>query len=404
GGLESYAVTLMDSLSPEAIEALAAANPQFLSELAENSPDALRYLSRPALESEAVTAFLSETDDDTLKADLEAVIGGDPTAAESSLKENGDTAETFVDPDAPSLPSSWVSVASFVAADELDTADDIFNVPNYTGAADLISQFASRQDGQGLVRNLTLENWLYFAEQEATFWQNVNASALRLIDLETVDITQFPQTVQNRIAAGGEPYEPEDTVTRTDFNPSFVVSIFKEDTANTVEAWENVKVVLDEINERDDVTVDEIFEQSSFITDSLDGVVREGSTGAVMAIVMILIFMNVSFRSTAVVAVSIPGSIFFAFALIQLVPGNVHDILAPIVDDVGRDSTLGGILTVILRLFPERFTLNIMTLSGMTVAIGRVVDDAIVVLENIYRNISLLKSGEETPAAKRAAV
>lgn len=400
--LQTYAIQLMNELSPEAIATLQAENGDFLSDLAQQYPDALRYLSREALSVDPLASFIAdELGDETLQNELQAIIDGEPTAAETFLASTEE--ELFVDPNAPTLPASWADVAPFVGADELDTTDDIFNVPNYESAIDLVNRFATGQ-GQNLIADLTTENWVYLGEQEPTFWGNINATALRLIDQEMVDMEQLPNDIQTRIAAGGDPYEPEDTITRTDQNPSLVVQIFKDDAANTVEAWDNVSVVLDELNERDDITVTTIFEQATFITTSLEGVQREGSTGAVMAIVMILIFMNVSLRSTAVVSVSIPGSVFGAMLLLYFVPGNLNEfVLTPLLDSVGRDGALGSLLVVVIRLFPADFTLNIMTLSGLTVAIGRVVDDSIVVLENIYRNITEISPAEDTPNNKTEA-
>jgi HAE1 family hydrophobic/amphiphilic exporter-1 len=71
-------------------------------------------------------------------------------------------------------------------------------------------------------------------------------------------------------------------------------------------------------------------------------------------------------------------------------PPIVHNLLKPSAES-------SPLLTFVLRLFPESITLNIMTLSGLTVAIGRVVDDSIVVLENIFRQI---QAGDD----KRAAI
>ena len=104
-----------------------------------------------------------------------------------------------------------------------------------------------------------------------------------------------------------------------------------------------------------------------------------------MAVVVILIFLNFSIRSTLVTAVSIPTSVGLAFVLMKWLPGNVHDLLEPLAND--SSGSVKGFLVFLMRLFPADISLNIMTLSGLTVAIGRVVDDAIVVLENIYRNI-----------------
>jgi multidrug efflux pump subunit AcrB len=87
-----------------------------------------------------------------------------------------------------------------------------------------------------------------------------------------------------------------------------------------------------------------------------------------------------AWRSTLVTAVSIPLSVLIALALMKWLPPAVNNLLAPSAEG-------SPFLTFILRLFPESLTLNIMTLSGLTVAIGRVVDDSIVVLENIFRQI-----------------
>lgn len=87
-----------------------------------------------------------------------------------------------------------------------------------------------------------------------------------------------------------------------------------------------------------------------------------------------------AWRSTIVTAVSIPLSILMAMALMRWLPPAVNSALAPAAEG-------SPLLTFLLRLFPASLTINIMTLSGLTVAIGRVVDDSIVVLENIFREV-----------------
>jgi multidrug efflux pump subunit AcrB len=87
-----------------------------------------------------------------------------------------------------------------------------------------------------------------------------------------------------------------------------------------------------------------------------------------------------AWRSTLVTAISIPLSVLIALALMRWLPPAVNGLLAPSAEG-------SPILSFLLRMFPASITLNIMTLSGLTVAIGRVVDDSIVVLENIYRHI-----------------
>lgn len=87
-----------------------------------------------------------------------------------------------------------------------------------------------------------------------------------------------------------------------------------------------------------------------------------------------------AWRSTLVVGVSIPLSLLMALTLMYWLPPAVNSALSPA-------SESSPLIAFFLRLFPASITINIMTLSGLTVAIGRVVDDSIVVLENIFRQI-----------------
>ena len=131
------------------------------------------------------------------------------------------------------------------------------------------------------------------------------------------------------------------------------LTVTKTQTANTVDVSEAVRRVLDEIvDDADaDLSVAIVSDQSDFILESRDGLLREGGLGAVFAVLTIFAFLF-SLRSTVVAAISIPGSLLIALIAMQLT----------------------GI------------TINIMTLGGLAVAVGRVVDDSIVVLENIYRH------------------
>ncbi|NDJ86524.1 MAG: efflux RND transporter permease subunit [Chloroflexi bacterium] len=385
-GFCEFAILLMSDLSPRAIEAIVRDDPDFLSKLAASDAGqvALTYLPVATLNSETVSLFIDDLENSDLKSVLSDIRDGNTPSAEAALQERmGDRPEP--DPDAPGLPSSWAPVGNFIGA-PLQQADDILNtrfLPDYESGADFINSLAADSSGQNRVRELPAEVWLYLGNNEQNFWSELSASSLRLIDQNAVP--QLPQSVQERISAGGEPFEAEDYVTRTDGNSSLVITIFKDSEANTVSAWHDVEETLDDIPDTIDVYVP--FEQASFIEESLAGVQREGITGAIMATIVILIFMNLSLRSTLVTAVSIPTSLMTAFFLMEFIPSNVNALLSPLLEDIGRDTTLGSILEVIIRLFPESYTLNIMTLSGLTVAIGRVVDDSIVVLENIYRNI-----------------
>jgi HAE1 family hydrophobic/amphiphilic exporter-1 len=143
---------------------------------------------------------------------------------------------------------------------------------------------------------------------------------------------------------------------RTDGVPSLTLTVTKTSGANTVEVADAVTATLNEIGaaNSDVVSVTVISDLSTFIKESRDGLLREGGLGALFAILTIFLFLF-SIRSTLVAAVSIPLSILTALVVMQIT----------------------GI------------TINVMTLGGLAVAVGRVVDDAIVVLENIYRHRAL---------------
>ena len=134
---------------------------------------------------------------------------------------------------------------------------------------------------------------------------------------------------------------------------SLILNVSKTSDANTVNVVEAVKAKLDQLKAQGGGTFEIVTVQdySTFIIESRDSLVREGGLGALFAIITIFVFL-LSLRSTLVAAVSIPVSIMTALVL-MLVAG---------------------------------VTINIMTLGGLAIAVGRVVDDAIVVLENIYRH------------------
>jgi HAE1 family hydrophobic/amphiphilic exporter-1 len=143
---------------------------------------------------------------------------------------------------------------------------------------------------------------------------------------------------------------------RTNGQPAVTISVSKTSTANTVTVAQDVQTKLDEIEARHpgEIEIQTVADQSVFILESSEGLLREGGLGAIFAVLTIFAFL-LNVRSTFVAAVSIPLSILTALVIMQF----------------------AGI------------TLNILTLGGLAVAVGRVVDDSIVVLENIYRHRAL---------------
>ncbi|HZG60637.1 MAG TPA: efflux RND transporter permease subunit [Anoxybacillus sp.] len=148
--------------------------------------------------------------------------------------------------------------------------------------------------------------------------------------------------------------QPE--ITRYNLNESLSMAITKKQDANTVEVAEKVIKVLDSYKDEFDYAIG--FDSAEGIKKSIETLVREGLLGALFASVAVLVFLR-NVRATVIAIVSIPLSLLVASIFLQRM-----DI-----------------------------SLNIMTLGGMAVAVGRVVDDSIVVIENIFRRVRKSKQG-----------
>lgn len=143
-------------------------------------------------------------------------------------------------------------------------------------------------------------------------------------------------------------------IVRRDGRRAGLLTILKSGSASTLAVVAGVRNILPRIQAMvpQALNIDLLFDQSLFVKASIEGVLREGLIAACLTAAMILIFLG-SWRSTLIVAVSIPLSIFCSIITLSL---------------------LGQ-------------TLNIMTLGGLSLAVGILVDDATVEIENIHRNL-----------------
>lgn len=166
------------------------------------------------------------------------------------------------------------------------------------------------------------------------------------------------QTVANPVAG----------ISRVNGKAALTVSISKTPAGNTVDVSREVNKQLPalekDLGSNTKFTV--VFDQAPYIEQSISSLAEEGALGLLFAVVVILLFL-LSFRSTIVTAISIPVSLLIAFIV----------------------------------MWGVGYTLNVLTLGAITIAVGRVVDDSIVVIENIKRHLSL---GEEKLAAITTAV
>lgn len=387
--LSFFAIRLIDDLSPRVVEYLVSEDAAFLDDL---DAQVYCYFSRGVLNHPDVAEAI--TDMAEAPCDLAGIASGElPSAAQSLQANDGSGEDRIHDPAAPPLPGSWAGIAGFVGAEELDTADDLFFTTgngDYRLPSELLVEFANPR-GARYLRALPPDVLLYVADCEQgmlceeDFFNHLSAAVWGYITEETA--SGLPEDVQAlRETARLGAYTPQRTVTRANGDNSLILTIYKTDGVNTVSAWGDIEEQLETLEQKHSgIEFSVVFEQASFIEESISGVAREGGLGAIMAVLVILVFLYFSVRSTLVTAISIPTSVAMAFVVMRWVPPAMHDALLPLSENatgVAKD-----LLTFVLRLFPERVTLNIMTLSGLTVAIGRVVDDAIVVLENVYRNV-----------------
>ncbi len=373
---QTFAIRLVNGLTPEAVDYLATYDEGFLSKL---DPQVLRYLSADTLKS--IQKFVDGLQDAQLKADLNAIITDPSKAAAASLKDSTSAAQIADDPMAPLLPQGWGDPLKSFGVN-VKKADDLLRHPaGQKSAADFLNLLADR-GASSMVGQVPADVLLYVQAHDATFFTTLRPTTLGLLPKATLD--KLPPEARNR-AQSGTAFVATNTITRTNGETALTVTIYKESDKNTVKVSDDVQALFQSLQDKiPGLNITTAFEQASFIKESISGVAREGGLGAVMAVIVILLFLNFSIRSTLVTAVSIPSSIAIAFVLMWLVPANVHNLLtqSPLFQSLPE-----GVLRFLTQLFPASLTLNIMTLSGLTVAIGRVVDDAIVVLENIYRHI-----------------
>ncbi|MFJ6644831.1 efflux RND transporter permease subunit [Streptomyces sp. NPDC091290] len=170
------------------------------------------------------------------------------------------------------------------------------------------------------------------------------------------------------VAAVEQEQAPADSLTRTDGKPSLAVAVTMDRDGSAVAISDAVEDKLPKLRADlgPDATVTVVSDQGPAVAKSIDGLTTEGALGLVFAVLVILVFLA-SIRSTLVTAVSIPLSVVLA----------------------------------LIVLWTRDLSLNMLTLGALTIAIGRVVDDSIVVLENIKRHLGY---GEERQDAILKAV
>jgi multidrug efflux pump subunit AcrB len=188
----------------------------------------------------------------------------------------------------------------------------------------------------------------------------LNASPQTVAELNDLPIkTNNGTTIYIRdVAHVRDGYSPQTNIVRQDGVRGTLLTIMKNGGASTIDVVKNVRAMLPQIAQTlpQDLKLTPLFDQSLFVRAAIQGVLKEGLTAACLTAAMILLFLG-NWRTTLIIAISIPLSILTSVILL---------------------SALGE-------------TFNIMTLGGLALAVGVLVDDATVELENIERNLGMKK-------------
>jgi CzcA family heavy metal efflux pump len=191
-----------------------------------------------------------------------------------------------------------------------------------------------------------------------TFEYNValNGSPQTIAELNALPVrTTSAGTIYIRdVAQVHDGFQPQTNIVRHDGQRAVLVNILKYGTASTLDIVERVKGELPRIQAGlpPELEIKTAVDQSIFVRAAVDGVVHEAILAGCLTAVMILLFLG-SWRSTLIIAVTIPLAI----------------------------------LTSLIALFALGETINIMTLGGLALAVGILVDDATVAIENISQHL-----------------
>ena len=186
---------------------------------------------------------------------------------------------------------------------------------------------------------------------------DLNVSPSTIEPLNNLPVKNVGGTViqVSDVAQVRDGYLPQQNIVHQDGVRSTLLSVFKNGSASTLSVASGVKAAMAKILKTvsSDVQVKQFADQSLFVQAAVSGVVREGVIAAALTALMILLFLG-SWRSTIIVAVSIPLSVLASLAIL---------------------SALGQ-------------TINLMTLGGLALAVGILVDDATVTIENVERHLA----------------
>lgn len=284
------------------------------------------------------------------------------TGEDLSLAQLQSIAEDVIEPRLSRIPEIASVVITGGMEREVSVDVDPVKLENYGLSLGQVNQILMAENFNMSNGKVTQGNRDYFVRslQEFESVEDIRNVAILTSGGKTVYLSD--------IATVTDGYKDMAQLTRVDGESSVGIHCLKESDANTVKACSAVKEKMEKIEQELDINlhVEMVFDQSDFINDALNNTKRVLIEGAVLAILVLLLFLR-NLRSTLIIFTAIPLSIIAAFIL----------------------------------MYFSNNTINMITLGGLALGVGRMVDDSIVVFENIYRHRSLGLTRIE--AAKKGA-
>ncbi|GJE39650.1 efflux RND transporter permease subunit [Methylobacterium persicinum] len=209
-------------------------------------------------------------------------------------------------------------------------------------------------------QNLTVPSGLAkIGEQQYPIQLNATPPSIETLNLAPIKVVAGQPVLVRDVAFVRDGGPPQINVVRADGSQAVLMQVIKNGNASTLSVVNNVKAAMPTIHAAapEGMNIKLLFDQSIFVSNAIEGVLHEAATAAALTGLAILLFLG-SWRSTVVVLISIPLCVMTSLAVL---------------------AALGE-------------TINVMTLGGLALAVGILVDDATVAIENTYR---LFEEGEE---------
>ena len=375
--------TTWDALTPEGRKELlqkTAAGYQTQKELLSGYDDYVSSLNSLQVEKAGVQAAVSAAEaelkksgvsyTDIEKAKIEAAAGFGAASAQISSGQSAlNSAQTTLDSNKESLDSAqdqitegWDSIAD--AKKQLADGWDQYNTSLENFEAQKAEALRNANADQ-LVNMQTLSQLIYaqnFAmpagyldDAEDNSWLlKIGSNYESVDDLSNIVLTNIEDIGDVRLCDVADITvidNADDSYARLNGQSAVVLSVFKSSTSGTNEVSKNIAAAISELEEQyPGLSVLTLMDQGDYITMIINGVLQSMIVGAALAILILALFLK-DVKPTIVVAVSIPLSV----------------------------------LTALILMYFTDISLNMMSLSGLALGIGMLVDNSIVVIENIYR-------------------